>query len=569
MAMTPGLSITRHKIVSRLFVLGVILAVGLGGFATEASAANVNGPVPVLDDQEQLMVSMINNYRVANGRQALKLSVSLTKSSAWMSKDLQSVNDLSHTDTLGRDPFVRMAAFGYTTPGHKGENIAGGYEDAATTFEQWRTSPHHNDNMLSSNYTSMGLARAYKSGAAYEWYWTNDFGGISDSPYTISNPITPPAPVETPIPVPQPTINGTVRSAYVAVSPQRLFDTRSEGAPLAAGAETSRKVLGTAGIPASGVAAVVLTVTMTQALADGFVTVYPTGTVVPNTSSLNVTAGATVANLVTIPVTETGKISLLTSGGGHFIADVAGYYAVVQTTSRSGRFIPVAPQRIVDTRSSVPVLPHGRRIIHMMGSGGLPVSGVSAVSLNVTITGSTNAGFVTAYPALVTLPNASNLNVTGPGQTVAAAVIVPVDSNGDVAIYVDGGGHLLVDINGWFTNETAPASTTGLFVPQTPSRTLDTRAYHAVHGGSDAAIGTPVGAVAASTNLTLTGTTSAGFLTAWPSDSSKPTVSSLNTAGPGATVANHAIVPTSTNGMRFATSETAHLLVDIDGWYLG
>jgi hypothetical protein len=148
-------------------------------------------------------------------------------------------------------------------------------------------------------------------------------------------------------------------------------------------------------------------------------------------------------------------------------------------------------------------------------------------------------------------------------------VIVPVDAHGDVAVYVDGGGHVLVDINGWFTDQTAPLSAVGLFVPQTSSRTLDTRAYHSLRAGSSTAVGAPTIVIAVSTNLTLTGAKSAGFLTAWPSDSAMPTVSSLNAAGPGATVANHAIIPTSANGVRFSPSGTADLLVDIDGWYLG
>ncbi len=564
-------------LVQRLAVLAAIVVLGLSAMTGQAMAATAAGSVPVLDAEERAMVSLINNYRTTNGLSPLQLSVSLTKASAWMSTDLQSMTDLSHTDTLGRDPFVRMSAFGYPSGGHKGENVAGGYDDAATTFQQWASSAHHKDNILNPLFKTMGIARAYKAGAPYEWYWTNDFGGTIDASYSANGQATPAAPAapavlasETPIPVPQPTINGTVRSAYVALSPQRLFDTRGEGKPLIGGTETSRQLLGVAGIPNSGVAAVVLTVTLTQATADGFVTAFPTGAGRPDASSLNVSkADGTVANLVTIPVTSSGKISFYTSGGGHIIADVAGYYAAVDTMSRSGRFLPVTPQRLVDTRSTSPIAPHGRHTIHMLGNGGLPATGVSAVSLNITVTASTTAGFVTAFPAANTLPNASNLNITGAGQTAAGAVIVPIDANGDVAVYLDGGGHLLVDINGWFTDATAPEATVGLFVPQTPSRTLDTRSYHTLRAGSDTSVGAPAGAVAVSANLTITGTTSAGFLTAWPSDSAMPGVSSLN-ASAGATVANHAIVPMSaTTGVRFSTSQTAHLLVDIDGWYLG
>jgi uncharacterized protein YkwD len=566
---TRGTHDSNRHAVQRLALLLSIILVSLGGLSARASAATVTGAVPVLDGEERKMVALINNYRVANGQSALQLSISLTKSSAWMSKDLTNLADLSHTDSLGRDPFVRMAAFGYTMSGHKGENVAGGYDDAASTFAQWKNSPHHNENMLSANYRVMGIARAYKAGSPYESYWTNDFGSAIDATFTVEGQSVA-EPVEQPIPVPHPIVEGTVRSAYVALSPQRIVDTRGEGAPVAADTTMSRPVLGQGGIPTSGVAAVVLTVTITQAKADGFVTVYPTGVGRPTSSSLNVTQSAgTVANLVTIPVTSTGEVSFYTSGGGHIIADVAGYYATVGDTSQSGRFAPVGPKRLLDTRSGIPVAPHGRRIVHVLGQGGVPATGVSAVSLNVTVTGATNAGFVTVFPATEALPTASNLNVTAAFQTVAGAAIVPVDANGDIAVYVDGGGHLLVDINGWFTDQTAPASSVGLFVPQTSSRTLDTRAYHALRAGSNTAVGAPTIVIAVSTNLTMTGAKSAGFLTAWPSDATMPTVSSLNAPGPGATVANHAIIPTSANGVRFSPSGTADLLVDIDGWYLG
>ena len=44
-------------------------------------------------------------------------------------------------------------------------------------------------------------------------------------------------------------------------------------------------------------------------------------------SNLNVTAaGQNIANLVTVGLSATGSISLFSSGGGHLVADVAGYY---------------------------------------------------------------------------------------------------------------------------------------------------------------------------------------------------------------------------------------------------
>jgi len=55
--------------------------------------------------------------------------------------------------------------------------------------------------------------------------------------------------------------------------------------------------------------------------------------------------------------------------------------------------------------------------------------GVTAVSLNLTLTNSSGSGNVTAYPDGTTAPTASNLNY-GAGQTIANAAIVPVGKDG-------------------------------------------------------------------------------------------------------------------------------------------
>ncbi len=85
-------------------------------------------------------------------------------------------NYFSHTDSLGRDPFTRMAFFGYDTSGYSGENIAAGYATASDTFTQWKNSAAHNANMLDPNYFSLGVGRASNPNSTYGWYWTTDFG---------------------------------------------------------------------------------------------------------------------------------------------------------------------------------------------------------------------------------------------------------------------------------------------------------------------------------------------------------------------------------------------------------
>ena len=68
----------------------------------------------------------------------------------------------------------------------------------------------------------------------------------------------------------------------------------------------------------------------------------------------------------------------------------------------SSRLVPVAPARVLDTRSGLgaagPVAPNGIVTIAMPGRGGVPVGGATAVLLNVTVTDTWGPGFVQVFP---------------------------------------------------------------------------------------------------------------------------------------------------------------------------
>jgi len=140
-----------------------------------ASAAD-----PVLDAEEKVFCKQVNQYRAQNGRPALRVSVSLTNASKWMSTDMATKNYFSHTDSLGRTFSTRLGALGYKYSTPKGENIAAGNATGANTFAQWKASSGHNTTMLNSSYKVIGISRAYNATSMYRWYWTTDFGGYVD-----------------------------------------------------------------------------------------------------------------------------------------------------------------------------------------------------------------------------------------------------------------------------------------------------------------------------------------------------------------------------------------------------
>jgi hypothetical protein len=237
--------------------------------------------------------------------------------------------------------------------------------------------------------------------------------------------------------------------------PTRLLDTRGGPRP-GAGAIVTLDIRGRGGVPATGVSAVVLTVTATDAAAAGFVTVWPSGVPRPLASNLNLErAGQTVPNQVIVPVGSDGKVNLYTDNGTHLIADVAGWFTNGEELSgNSGLFRAFASGsiRMLDTRP-----------VHTQGWSGpkpgpgaiVPVGfsslgdGTSAYAMNLTMVDATAPGFVTAYPSGPGRPNASNLNSDAEGGTIANhATVAAGRPDMIVSLYTDNGTHLIGDIIG-------------------------------------------------------------------------------------------------------------------------
>src|SRR5664279_5410946 len=148
----------------------------------------------------------------------------------------------------------------------------------------------------------------------------------------------------------------TAPGAVAPLPPARIMDTRiGQGAsgPVPSTGSISVQVTGQGGVPATGVSAVALNVTVAAPTAAGYITVWPSGTPQQQTSNLNFQAGQNIPNLVIVPVGADGKIQLYNGSPGtvQLIADVAGYI-LGGTPSTPGAVTPLPPTRIMDTRVS-------------------------------------------------------------------------------------------------------------------------------------------------------------------------------------------------------------------------
>jgi Right handed beta helix region len=244
-------------------------------------------------------------------------------------------------------------------------------------------------------------------------------------------------------------------------SPARVVDTRvGTGAPRQPLASGSRIQLNLAGKVPAGTAAVALNVTVTGPQRAGFLKVYPDSPVVPGTSSVNFTAGQTVANLVIVPVAnDIADIYNSSPGTVQVIADLTGYFA----TGAPDSFVPYGPIRTDDTRGTSlgPVKPGAT---YTVGSaypyldddhGSCPALACPpAVALvtNITVTQPTRGGDLSVYPYNSARPATSTLNFSA-GQTVPNLVVMK-QAPGDWALdaYNDSPGtlQLVADEYGYF-----------------------------------------------------------------------------------------------------------------------
>jgi LPXTG-site transpeptidase (sortase) family protein len=368
-------------------------------------------------------------------------------------------------------------------------------------------------------------------------------------------------------------------SVFTPVPPARLVDTRKGLGATTPGdnGTITVQITGQAGIPADATA-VVLNVTATETTAPGFVTAYPAGQALPLASNLNPERPKqNLPNLVTVPIGVNGQVSVFTLTKADILVDAFGYYRPA-TTARAGRYVPVGPVRAYDSRSVRGPLTAGETVrVPLRNFIG---ADASAVVLNVTATEATNDGYYTVSAAGAPRPDTSNLNVVKDG-TVPNQVIVPVGPDG-VDIYSYAGGHVVVDVFGWFTGNSAPQSSDGLFVPVTPTRFLDTRTNDNALGPKQrlyagwtiempviGRAGIPVGVGALVANTTIVNTRAPGFTTAYPAGQPRQLTSNLNATASAQLIANHTTVPVSVRGVAFYSQVGSHIVVDVTGWYTG
>jgi RHS repeat-associated protein len=375
----------------------------------------------------------------------------------------------------------------------------------------------------------------------------------------------------------------------------RLMDTRDGTGgyttPFAAGGTRSLQVTGQAGLPASGITAVLVNVTALNTTPyQGTITAQPNGASTSAASSFLIhDPNETVSNTGVVEVAADGKIQVTSQRGIHIIVDVQGYFQTGNGSAAPGGFVPVVQQTIAEPAS---VAPGGYVTnvdpafgdVQVTGLAGIP-STATAVFANITVVNNAAGAvdnYVKAYPAGGAIP-ASSLNFSVGTTSIGAAI--DLNAQGKLALLVSGNTpgatavDVSIDVYGYFDGDPSNASyntqQSRLYDSRTTSSPLQPDETRAITVGGVGGMPTTTSSLAgfALNVLSVSGAGGSGYLTVYGADDSQPAVSSL-AYDPGYS-SNLVVVKPGTSNSAAPNVVYVHnngpnvvdVIIDSEGWF--
>ncbi|MDA7025740.1 SafA/ExsA family spore coat assembly protein [Bacillus sp. CLL-7-23] len=132
----------------------------------------VNIPTITEKSVEKQVIQLVNQERAKAGLKPLAEDWELSRVARYKSMDMRDKNYFSHQSPTYGSPFQMIKAFGisYKTAG---ENIAKGQSTPQAVMQSWMNSSGHRANILSAQYTHIGVG--YAAGGTGRHYWTQQF----------------------------------------------------------------------------------------------------------------------------------------------------------------------------------------------------------------------------------------------------------------------------------------------------------------------------------------------------------------------------------------------------------
>jgi alpha-tubulin suppressor-like RCC1 family protein len=243
-----------------------------------------------------------------------------------------------------------------------------------------------------------------------------------------------------------------------------------------------------------------------------------------------------------------------------------------------------APVRMLDTRLTTVIDSGTIRDLTVAGQFGVPAN-ATAVALNIAAVSPRGAGHLRIFPTGTPTPNASVLNF-GAGKNTPNHVIVKLGAGGQISTYAGNTTDVIIDLAGYFVNDTAGAGGTPTvgdrYTQVTNPRRILTQTLPGAVAGNPAASSVDVsvagsggipsaGGVArvVAINIGALNPVGTGHLRVFPTGTALPNASTHNfVAGDSRT--NLVMVRTSTNGrvtVYNASSGPVTVTVDTVGYF--
>jgi hypothetical protein len=238
-----------------------------------------------------------------------------------------------------------------------------------------------------------------------------------------------------------------------APNPTRLLDTRTgtggRSTPLGPGQQVDLAVAGVAGVPLDATA-VALTVTYTDVVQPGFVTVWPTGAPIPTASTSNPNGPGDIrSNLALVGLGSGGKVSIISMNPADIVVDLVGWFTT--GSGDQGLFAAVTPQRVADSRAPgapFPRIGSGDQV--SMDFSSLAPGPSSAVIYNLTAANTVSGGFLSARPSGTDFTGTSSVNWSGPNQVRSTLTISSLAGDNTVDLLASSATDAVIDVSGWF-----------------------------------------------------------------------------------------------------------------------
>ena len=138
----------------------------------DLTGGNISANSNTYDAKAEEMLALVNSERAKAGAAPLELSSALINISNIRAEEI--ADQFSHTRPDGRSCFT---VYDDNNIKHTwcGENIAAGTSTAKDTFDQLKASEGHYENMISRDYTHMGVAFFCDENSYYKYYWVQVF----------------------------------------------------------------------------------------------------------------------------------------------------------------------------------------------------------------------------------------------------------------------------------------------------------------------------------------------------------------------------------------------------------